>query len=716
MKRKLLIVLVLVAVLFSFAGCFVEGEQGPQGEQGIQGPQGEQGIQGPQGEQGIQGPQGEQGIQGIQGEQGALWLYGEGEPSDDAREGDFYIDTLTFDVYTMANSAWQLVGNIKGANAPHVGETFTVTFNANGGTLPQGTKAEIEVSFGDYLADLPVPTKDEHTFLGWFVGEGANQVQFGCFTPVMANIVLTAKWEQNARTNVVFEVNGGNMVAQRYYYSNVAYEKDEIPTTTKSLHNFGGWFWDAELTHPVSYPVTFSGEYVTLYAKWEKAHYTIEFHENGGTTMENIVVEAGSQITELSSPYLENKEFDGWYYDSGFKQKVTFPFTVNSNKALFAKWRDVTHTIEFASNGGSAVADIVLKMASSLLKADMPVPTRYGYDFLGWCVDADLQKYVSYPLTVSEDIRLYAKWTDHDFFAGYTRISNLSDLQNIADNMAGNYVLTQDIDCTNVTLDMLGDAEHPFTGILDGNGYAIKNYTMSGIDHISLFYSITGTVKNLRLEGFSVTSSGTKPNTSSGTASASSICVINSGTIFNCSVSGTLTANSGGYNGNAFSSGIARENNGTISNCRTNIVAVATAGTNSVYKYVGCAGGIAGINNGTVSNCLANSSLSASGYTPRIGGIAGTNNGTIEYCLFTGALSGKNLNSISYSKGDTAVETKNYKYGTVTGGTSTTVASLNNASFYTSTLGWDSFYWDFSNLDFNSGNTATLKMTHNKVL
>lgn len=47
-----------------------DGEQGPQGEQGIQGEQGPQGEQGVQGEQGPQGEQGEQGEQGPQGEQG----------------------------------------------------------------------------------------------------------------------------------------------------------------------------------------------------------------------------------------------------------------------------------------------------------------------------------------------------------------------------------------------------------------------------------------------------------------------------------------------------------------------------------------------------------------------------------------------------------------------------------------------------------------------
>lgn len=71
-----------------------DGEQGPQGEQGIPGetgPQGEQGIPGEQGEQGIPGetgPQGEQGEQGIQGEPGPQGEKGDaGEPGPQGESG-----------------------------------------------------------------------------------------------------------------------------------------------------------------------------------------------------------------------------------------------------------------------------------------------------------------------------------------------------------------------------------------------------------------------------------------------------------------------------------------------------------------------------------------------------------------------------------------------------------------------------------------------------
>ena len=100
------------------------GEQGPQGETGAQGPKGDKGdtgAQGPQGEKGetgAQGPKGDQGDQGPAGEDGtdgATWLFGQVVPTDEGKDGDFYLNTSTYDVYAKETGSWVKKGNIKGA-------------------------------------------------------------------------------------------------------------------------------------------------------------------------------------------------------------------------------------------------------------------------------------------------------------------------------------------------------------------------------------------------------------------------------------------------------------------------------------------------------------------------------------------------------------------------------------------------------------------------
>jgi hypothetical protein len=107
------------------------GSQGPKGDQGDIGPQGEQGIQGPKGDQGDIGPQGEQGIQGDPGPQGPAGEVGTAGPEGPAGtewhdtagvpdaalgvDGDWALDTSTYDIYEKVVGSWVLVGNIKGA-------------------------------------------------------------------------------------------------------------------------------------------------------------------------------------------------------------------------------------------------------------------------------------------------------------------------------------------------------------------------------------------------------------------------------------------------------------------------------------------------------------------------------------------------------------------------------------------------------------------------
>lgn len=81
--------------------------RGPQGDQGIQGPQGDPGPKGDTGNTGStgsQGPKGDTGDTGATGPRGSKWFVGEGVPGAQTGQasGDFYLDTLTGDVYQLA--------------------------------------------------------------------------------------------------------------------------------------------------------------------------------------------------------------------------------------------------------------------------------------------------------------------------------------------------------------------------------------------------------------------------------------------------------------------------------------------------------------------------------------------------------------------------------------------------------------------------------------
>ena len=59
-----------------------------------------------------------------------------------------------------------------------------------------------------------------------------------------------------------------------------------------------------------------------------------------------------------------------------------------------------------------------------------------------------------------------------------TEISTEAQLKDIAKNLNGHYVLTQNITLSDAEWTPIGTSDHPFTGMLDGKGFTIKGLTV----------------------------------------------------------------------------------------------------------------------------------------------------------------------------------------------------------------------------------------------
>ena len=103
----------------------------------------------------IKGKDGEDGVDGLDGApgkdgtNGASVLSGEGAPNEDlGSNGDFYLDTTTYDFYKKVEAAWEKVGNIKGEQGEE-GEPGT-TYYAN--TFLPGTGGYLYSDKGSYAS------------------------------------------------------------------------------------------------------------------------------------------------------------------------------------------------------------------------------------------------------------------------------------------------------------------------------------------------------------------------------------------------------------------------------------------------------------------------------------------------------------------------------------------------------------------------------------
>ncbi len=167
-----------------------------------------------------------------------------------------------------------------------------------------------------------------------------------------------------------------------------------------------------------------------------------------------------------------------------------------------------------------------------------------------------------------------------------------------------------------------GWIKNPFTGVFDGSGYTISNftYTSTGTDFIGLFVYVDGEnaeIKDLGLIG---------PDVDAGTGYyvGSLVGYLVNGTITDCYVEG------GSVSGDYLVGGLVGRNRryGTITNCYS---------TGSVSGDWGV-GGLVGVNGGTITDCYADGD-SVSGNSS-VGRLVGSNTGTITNCHSSGDVSG----------------------------------------------------------------------------
>ncbi len=223
--------------------------------------------------------------------------------------------------------------------------------------------------------------------------------------------------------------------------------------------------------------------------------------------------------------------------------------------------------------------------------------------------------------------------------AGYTGIYTAEDLKNIRDNMRGKYILMNDVDLSGidwVPLEAPSTAIAPdFDGILDGNGYTIRNLSCTGESKAALFESNSGIIKNLALTG-----TVTLNNTRYLSASAAGLCRANDKTIENCTVAATITNAGSTYTTQV--AGISSYNFGTISHCRFTGTIQAGSGTEALGGWSEItAGGIAASCFGTLTACEMTGNLILHGQVSKVsaGGLFAEGSSSLDQCRVTGTIS-----------------------------------------------------------------------------
>ena len=213
-------------------------------------------------------------------------------------------------------------------------KTFTITLDANGGTVDPDTVA---VAQGAAVSTLPVPVREGYTFAGWFDAEG-NEYTAETIFEAAADITLSAKWTANTYT-LTLDADGGIVEPDTL---NVTFGTaiGKLPVAIKDGYTFAGWY-TADGKQVTAETVYETAADSTVTAKWVPLAYTVTLDDGCGNTT-TITVNYGEKIGTLPTPKRDGYTFGGWFDAKG--NAVTADTIVTGSLALSAKWTAVTVT------------------------------------------------------------------------------------------------------------------------------------------------------------------------------------------------------------------------------------------------------------------------------------------------------------------------------------------------------------------------------------
>jgi uncharacterized repeat protein (TIGR02543 family) len=273
-------------------------------------------------------------------------------PADPTKEdfsfGRWYTDNETFiNVWDFRTDT--VSGNITlyASWDRHLPGTYTVSFNANGGTLNPEQPAQVAVKEANLLDDPEEPTREGYTFAGWSVNENdiENLWHFD-EDPVTSNITLYAQWSINGYT-VTFKCDDNTLYTSIVNHGETVTRPDD---PAKDGYTFIGWFKKSEMVeYDFTVPIT---DNVTLYAQWSIKRYTVTFEVDDNFSYD-VEAEHGNTVAMPDDPAKDDYTFIGWA-KKGETVEYDFTAPITDDITLYARWLPIyfiTLTFEDIADG-----------------------------------------------------------------------------------------------------------------------------------------------------------------------------------------------------------------------------------------------------------------------------------------------------------------------------------------------------------------------------
>lgn len=287
---------------------------------------------------------------------------------------------------------------------------YTISFNTDGGS-------EIASITQDYNTEVnfnEIPVKKGYTFTGW--DKAVPDVM------PAGNIVITAQWKKDIYT-ISYNLDGGKADNPETYEVDTSVITLKRPQRTG--YTFTGWSGtgiDGTAMDPVI--TTGSTGNRSYTANWKENSYVIRFIPYGdGTTgsMQDMQLMYTDKAALSANQFKRTGyTFAGWTKKAGADKlyddnEIISGLGTADNEiiTLYPAWTANEYTVHFDTKDGDAINDLVFTYDK---KYELPKTSRYGYTFLGWCVEDGGT--VTYKPGASADnlvgegtVALYASWS-----------------------------------------------------------------------------------------------------------------------------------------------------------------------------------------------------------------------------------------------------------------------------------------------------------------
>ncbi|MBR2997918.1 MAG: InlB B-repeat-containing protein [Bacilli bacterium] len=224
-------------------------------------------------------------------------------------------------------------------------DDYIVEYNAESGTL--ANKYAL-IKKGSKLLSLPTPTYTGHVFGGWYdsalfstlIDENHIPSGYETYYAKYLKEVGTASLDYDEFDLTIGDEDTITFVDEANVEDKTYASNDD---TIASVDQNGKITANAVGTTSIVITGSSSGttKVVSVKVQAEVVSCTIEFDENGGSDVSDMIVNKNSTFAEaggLPEPLLTNYTFAGWFTDNTYERQVTNDTIVKGDMILIAKW------------------------------------------------------------------------------------------------------------------------------------------------------------------------------------------------------------------------------------------------------------------------------------------------------------------------------------------------------------------------------------------